>query len=65
VIFAIFGFSELVDKKLDRARGRAYETQASQMSHLLARGVVEAVNEVDFMIEERRLGDGGRDNRNL
>lgn len=65
MIFAIFGFSELVDKKLNRTRGWAHETQASQMSHLLARGVVEAVNEVDFMIEEGRLSDGGRDNRNL
>jgi hypothetical protein len=35
------------------------------MSHLLARGVIEAVNKVDFMIEEGGLGDGGRDNWNL
>lgn len=32
------------------------------MAHLLARGVVQAVDEVDFMIQEGRLGDGGRDN---
>jgi hypothetical protein len=65
VVFAIFGLSELVDKQLYRARGWAHKTQTSQMSHLLARGVIEAVNKVDFMIEEGGLGDGGRDNWNL
>lgn len=35
------------------------------MSHLLARGIIEAVDEVDFMIEEGRLGNGGRDNGDL
>lgn len=35
------------------------------MSHLLPRGVVEAVDEVDFMVKESGLGDGGRDDRNL
>lgn len=65
MIFAIFGFSKFVHKKLDRIGGWAHEAQTSQMSHLLARGVVEAVNEVHFMIEEGRLRDGGRDNWNL
>lgn len=35
------------------------------MSHLLARGIVQAVGQVDFMVEEGRLGDGSRNDRDL
>lgn len=35
------------------------------MSHLLARGIVQAVNEVDLMIKKGGLGNGGRNNRDL
>jgi hypothetical protein len=62
VIFAVLGLAKLIDKELYRVWRRAHETQASQMAHLLARGVVQAVNKVDFMIQEGGLGDSGRDN---
>lgn len=35
------------------------------MSHLLARLVIEAVNQVDFVVEEGGLSDGGRDDGDL
>jgi len=65
VIFAVFGVSKLINKELNGAWGRAHKNQTSQMSHLLARGIVQAINEVDFVIKEGRLGDGGRDNGDL
>ena len=65
MILAVFRIAQLVDEKLDGIRSRTDETETAQVSHFLSRGIIESVREVDFMVEQSGLGDGGRYDRNL
>lgn len=57
VVLAVLGLAQLVDEQADGVGVRPHEAQAAQMAHLLAVGVVEAVHEVDLVVEQGRLRD--------
>ena len=61
MIFAILRIPKLVDKELYPIRRRSHKAQTPQMAHLLPIFIVDAVGEVDGVIEQRGLGCRGRD----
>lgn len=65
VVFAVLGLPELVDERLDAVGRGAQEAEAAEMAHLLALGVVDAVGEVDGVVEEGGLRGCGRDDGDL
>lgn len=58
VVFSILGFPQLVNQELYAVGRWADEDQAAQVSHLFSFLVVEAVGEVDIVVEQGRLGGG-------
>ena len=61
MIFAILRIPKLVDKELYPIRRRSHKAHTPQMAHLLPIFIVDAVGEVDGVIEQRGLGCRGRD----
>lgn len=56
VIFAVLRIAKLVYQELDTVRRGAYETETPKMAHLLPVVVVQAIGQVDLVVEESGLG---------
>ena len=65
MILAVLRIAELVDKELNRPRRWTDKAKTAQMTHLLSRRVIQSIGQVDFMVEEGGLGDGGRHDGDL
>jgi len=56
VVFAVFRVAELVYQELDTVGRRTDETEASEVAHLLSVVVVQAIGQVDLVVQESGLG---------
>jgi len=56
VVFAVFGVAELVYQELDTVGRGANETEASEVAHLLSVMVVQAIGQVDLVVQQSGLG---------
>lgn len=59
MVLSVLRIAELVNEKLYAVGSGSEEAKAAQMTHLLPLGIVQAIGEVDGMIEKRRLGGCG------
>lgn len=65
MVFAILGLPQLVDQELYAVWRGSEEGQTPQVAHLFSVLVVEAVGEVDVVVEEGGLGCCGGDDWDL
>lgn len=61
MVLPVLWFPELVDEKAYRVGMWPHEAETAEMAHLFTLGVVQAVDEVDLVVEEGGLSDGRRD----
>lgn len=61
MVLPVLWFSELVDEKSYRVGMWPHKAETPEMAHLFTFGVVQAVDEVDLVVEEGGLSDGRRD----
>jgi hypothetical protein len=61
IVFSVFWLSQLVNQDLYRIRRRPNKAETAQVTHLLSCVVIEAIGEVDLMVQEGTLRSGGRE----
>lgn len=52
VVFAVLGIAKLVYQELDTVGRRPYETEAAEVAHLFSVCIVQAICQVDLMVQE-------------